>query len=375
MTNTNTDTGLPPQSWLIVTQVKSNRVVYYTDDPAYQPPMGGDWYYCSMHDGPLPPAMTLRNCWGWRFNGGVFSDARPAPAPSTGQTLIDSNRKALLALLKEKIDDIRAPFRPRCRDGDMLRQAKLAEARAFLHAPAQAGASLALPLLEAVAVARHISLDAAARLVLQKHKETWCVLHETERFREQFTVALLAAGSQAQLHELRTWLLDRVYPELSRNLRFATPNTEPPQPDAPLEDTRRVHEAARLKVQLRDAINRQRASLHSDYIQNDAMRRHKARLAHELLAQEAGPHDAADMVPLAAYAAARQLDLPGAARLLLQSMARAEALLLRTEALRDRMLARIDAIACERDIVALDLELAELDRQAGQTDTENPDTQ
>lgn len=372
---TDTDIGVPPQPWLIVTQVKSNRVVYYTDDPAYQPPMEGDWYYCSLHDGPLPPAMTLRNCWGWRFNGGVFSDARPDPAPSAAEALIDSNRKALLALLKEKIDAIRAPFRPRCRDGDALRQAKLAEARAFLHPAAQAGARPSWPLLEAVAVARHISIEAAARLVLRKHEETWCVLHETERFREQFTVALLDAGSQAQLHELRAWLLDRVYPELSRNLRFAVPNTEPPQPEAPLDDIRRVHEVARLKVQLRDSINRQRASLHSDYIQNDAMRRHKARLAQKLLAHPSGPHDEEEMTPLAAYAAARQLDLPEAAHLLLQSMAQADALLLRTEAMRDRMLARIDAIACERDIAALDLELAELDRQAGLADAAHPERQ
>lgn len=368
-----TDTGVPARPWLIVTQVKSNRVVYYTDDPAYQPPMEGDWYYCSVHDGPLPPGMALRNCWGWRFNGGVFSDARPAAAPSANEALLDSNRKALLTLLKERIDEIRLPFRPRCQDGDAVRQAKLAEARAFLHPAAQAGASHSYPLLEAVAVARHISLEAAARLVLHKAEETWCVLHETERFREQLTVALLDARTQAQLHELRAWMLDRVYPELSRSLRFSVPNTEPPQPDAPLGDTRRVHEAARLKVQLRDLVNWQRASLHSDYIQNDAMRRHKARLAQKLLDHPCGQHDDEEMAPLAAYAAARQLDLPAAAHLLLQSVAQADALLLRTEAMRDRMLARIDAIACERDIAALDLALAELDRQARSTETLGPD--
>jgi hypothetical protein len=41
------DCGNPLSCWIVVTQVKSDRVVYFTDDPGYQPPMEGDWYYCS----------------------------------------------------------------------------------------------------------------------------------------------------------------------------------------------------------------------------------------------------------------------------------------------------------------------------------------
>ena len=43
-----------PKTWSLVTQVKSHRVVYFTDDPAYQPPMDGDWYYVSPFAGNSP---------------------------------------------------------------------------------------------------------------------------------------------------------------------------------------------------------------------------------------------------------------------------------------------------------------------------------
>ena len=67
-----------PRVLTIVTQVKSNRVVYFTDDADYLPPTDGDWYYVSSTLGDLPKGMSLRNCWRWRFNGGVFTDAGAA---------------------------------------------------------------------------------------------------------------------------------------------------------------------------------------------------------------------------------------------------------------------------------------------------------
>jgi hypothetical protein len=53
------------KTWFIVSQVKSHRVVYFTDDPGYTPPTEGDWFYVSPYQGELPQAMSLRNCWGW----------------------------------------------------------------------------------------------------------------------------------------------------------------------------------------------------------------------------------------------------------------------------------------------------------------------
>ena len=41
------------RTWVVVTQVKSHRVVYFTDDPDYQPAMQGDWYYVSPEVAPL----------------------------------------------------------------------------------------------------------------------------------------------------------------------------------------------------------------------------------------------------------------------------------------------------------------------------------
>lgn len=350
-----TDGADAPSTWVIVTQVKSNRVVYFTDDPAYQPPMDGDWYYCSTWQGALPDGMTLRNCWGWRFNGGVFSDAREAPKRPEKELLIENNRKALLRILREKIDAVRAPFLPACAHGEALRLAKRQEAQAFLANP---DSEREYPLLQAVAVARNISLLEAARLVEAKAGETERVLHETERFREQLTQAILAADGEPQLLELREWLLDRVYPELSRQFAFRVEHTEPPDLDAPIKDAHRLHEITRLKTQLREAINRQRAPLHSDYIGNDEMRRHKARLAQQLLLAGGTRNPAVDYSPLEAYAEGRNLPLHEAAQLVVDSLAFAAELLARTEAAKDRMLGRIDGIRTLRDIenVALELE-------------------
>lgn len=119
-------------TWIVVTQVKSHRVVYFTDDQSYQPPMDGDWYYYSPYTGDLPVSMTLRNCWGWRFNGSSFVDAREVVKNTREETLIESNRQVLLKILNEKINVIRQPFMPSCRGGDVVRELKLLEAEDYL---------------------------------------------------------------------------------------------------------------------------------------------------------------------------------------------------------------------------------------------------
>jgi hypothetical protein len=361
MSHPHPDTPLPddaaPAQWIVVTQVKSHRVVYFTDDPHYQPPMEGDWYYCSPYGGALPEPMTLRNCWGWRFNGGVFTDARDAPKKTAHETLIESNRKALLKLLQEKIDAVREPFLPGCRQGDTVRQIKLSEARACLD-----GADEAFPHLQAVATARSIGVLEAARLIVAKAQETQRVLLESERFRESLTQAIRTAQTQAQLLELRGWLLDRVYPELSREFRFRIENTEPPDLDRPLDDIQRRHETARLKAQLREVVNHQRAAVHSDYVQNDEVRKHKARLARAVLHNGGVPPHGLDVALLEAYAQARRTDVATAARMIVHAMAVAAEVLTRSEILKDRLLARIDAVKTLADVRAVAAELEAQER-------------
>lgn len=355
------DDGNLTSTWVIVTQVKSNRVVYFTDDPEYQPTMEGDWYYCSPYQGALPVEMTLRNCWGWRFNGGVFSDARTKQRQTTQESLIESNRKALLAILREKIDTIREPFLPMCKQGEVVRQIKLSEAQSYLELSTTVtgdhASPHAYPQLNTVAVARNISLHEAAKLIIAKSEETQRVLLETERFREQLNQAIHSAKTQAQLLQLREWLLDKVYPELSNAFKFRIENTEPINLDVPLGETQRQHEISRLKAQLREIINHQRASIQSDYIFNEEIRKYKARLAQAVLASGNIKPQGVDLSILETYAQARQLDLKEAAQLIVNSMAATAELLAHTESIKDRMLARIEAVKTLRDIHVIDTEL------------------
>ena len=334
-------------------------MVYFTDDPDYQPAMEGDWYYYSTCMGPLPPGMSLRNCWGWRFNGGVFQDAREPAKPSAQQALIDTNRAALQRILRDKIDAIRAPWLAACLHGDALRALKLAEAQTWL-AGRDPDEQSSYPLLEAVALARGVSLQGGAELIVAKADAMHAMLLESERFREQMSEAIRQARSEAQLQALREWLLDKIYPELTREFKFKRENTEPPRLDAPLSEKHRRHEIARLRVQLREAINRQRAPLQSAYVHNDELRRHKARLAQALLNNLGVRPEGIDLAPLEAYAEGRGLTLTAAAELIVHSMAVSAELLAKTEAVKDRMLARIDAIENSRDIAVLDDALAAL---------------
>jgi len=348
--------------WLVVTQVKSSRVVYFTDDPDYQPPGDGDWYYVSGHAGALPAGMTLRNCWGWRFTGGMFVDARdPEPVP-THERLLTNNRNALLRLLNEKIDAAREPFSPTARDGHEVRRLKLAQAQRYRQARSD-GSTPAMgefALLEAAAIARHISMLEAAALIESRARACLTVWEESERFREQLTQAILRANTDAQLLELREWLLDKVYPALSERFTFRVDNSTPPDLDAPLHDLHRVHEVNRLKVQLREAINRQRSSVASEYVLNEDIRKHKLRVARAVLESDPGRLSGIDTGLLENYATSRGLSLIEAARLMSDAAGQAAEMLTKTELVKDRLLGRIDALQTLRDIHSIDAELENL---------------
>lgn len=346
----------PHPAYTIVTQVKAHRVVYFTDDADYQPPMEGDWYYVSSFQGPLPDGMTLRNCWRWRFNGTEFVDAGEAPGRSRSEKLLDYNRGALQKLLREKIDTIRQPLLPSCLGGEALRRAKLDQAKAYLLNDSKED----LALLRAVAVARNMDLAQAASLIVARADETQRALLETERFREQLAQAIETAGTEQQLAELRSWLLDHVYPELSSAFKWRTDDTRPADSAAALGDVQRVHEIARLKAQLREAINASRASLHSDYVLNEEVRKQKVRLAQTLVAARGVKQVGVDYGLLEGYAEGRQVSLLEAAQLLLASTAQAASVLHATECQKDRLLFRIENVLTHRDLQDVEQEMKNL---------------
>ncbi|HYS75999.1 MAG TPA: hypothetical protein VEM38_07905 [Burkholderiales bacterium] len=246
-TPTDAEAGASRRIYMIVTQVKSNRVLYFTDDPDYSPPMDEDWYYVSSHDGELPKGMSLRNCWRWRFNGGAFKDTRPeSPPKDAAQRLLDHNRAALLAILNEKIDAIRGEHAPSCRLGSLVRAEKLREAGAFF-ADGLRGES---PYLEAVAAARSITLAEAARLVLERAQAMADALTETEPVRERFKQAICAARTEEELLSLRERLLTDVYPQLSERFALKIDRTVPVDPHQPLPEPHLVHERSRLHARL-----------------------------------------------------------------------------------------------------------------------------
>lgn len=333
------------RTWFVVTQVKANRVVYFTDDPAYQPPMEGDWYFVSQHVGNMPPGMTLQNCWGWRFNGGVFSDVREAEPLPTLQRLLENNRQALLRLLQEKVNKARQKWQSSCEFGGEIRQRKLAQAKAFI--VGRATMTEDFDLLHAVAAARGMEVAEAAHLIVQQDGAMWMALETTEAVRERLDVAIREARSNDALVALRRELLEDAWPESSQKFSFPAVVTEPSDLSAPLSDLHRVHEVARLSIQLRQIINARRSAVHRAYVGDETMLRHKARLAQAVLnKEEAGM----DLRLLENMAHAHRLSSSDAARLILGSMSEAEQILVSTELTKDRLLAEIESIVNLRDV-------------------------
>ncbi|GAB7541626.1 hypothetical protein CS8_012890 [Cupriavidus sp. 8B] len=347
-------------SWIIVTQVKSNRLVYFTDDPDYQPVMEGDWYFVSQYLGDLPAAMTLRNCWGWRFNGGVFKDVRePEPKPQL-ERLLDSNRRALLTLLRDKISQARSRFTATCALGNEVRQQKLLEARQYASTLTEAlPETLTFPMLDAIATARGISLSEAASLVESRHTETLAMLVRTERVREHYTQAIHRALTQDDMVRLRRELLDEVLPELSAKFPFPASTFEPEDWQKPLSETHQAHEIARLRTQLREVVNAVRSRLQDDsaYIANDVVSQRRVKLARALLDNGGIKPDDLDFTLLEVYARGRDLSLPDAASELLATMRQADEKLVQTEILKETIQARIHSISTLRDIQAIGVDL------------------
>ncbi|KAL0630330.1 hypothetical protein Q9L58_010823, partial [Maublancomyces gigas] len=214
------------KNWYVVSQVKSHRVVYFTDDPDYTPPMDGDWYYISSFQGELPADLTLRNCWSWRFNGTEFEDARTKKPTSQAETLLKSNKEALRHLLKEKIDLVRKHPVPNCVNSGILRELRLQEARVIL-GDAGVDETVEFPLLMNSAAVRGISVRAMAQRTIEAHERDTRVLIESELLRDEIAESINQAKNQSQLFSIRQRLLSEVVPSQSEKLKSAPTNTTP----------------------------------------------------------------------------------------------------------------------------------------------------
>ena len=352
--------------WYVVSQVKSDRVIYFTDDPDYRPPMEGDWYFVSHYLGAIPPAMTLRNCWGWRFNGLEFVNANDPDKESARQALVESNRQALHALLTNRIDAARRPWMPTCAFGESLRADKLREAAAYrsMAGGAAAPGQEQFELLEATAAARGITVAEAAELILQRARATREALLHSERVRESFAVAIDAARSDDEMIRLRSRLINDVGPGDSGSLPAPPVPMTPREWDEPLGDRERTHEAASLRTQLRDAINARRGRVHDGYLDDETLMKHKAKLAQSLLNNDGIRPEGMDFSLLVDFAEPRNLSLQEAARLSLGAVTEAEGILRATEREKDRALARIEAARTLRDFHRIRLELDSLNSRA-----------
>ncbi|WP_116138508.1 hypothetical protein [Trinickia diaoshuihuensis] len=351
-------TASAASGWFIVTQVKSNRIVYFTDDPNYTPVSEGDWYFVTHYLGDLPEGMTLANCWGWRFNGGTFADAREPTAREPHEALLESNRRALLTLLRQKIDQARERWAPTCSMGDLLRQRKLDEARRYRQAVSAPGGSDEandFELLRSVATTQGVTLDEAAELIVRLDRDMLQSLTHTEVVREHYARAIRSAATQDELIELRRNLLSERW-QAPINTASVSPPMDPSDWHAPLASTQRANEIVRLQSRLRQIVNDRRAHVLGDYAGNDLLTQYKTTLAHQILngGKQARQQD---LKLIESYASARNLSVEDAARLMLGAADEAQQVLIGTEVRKDQLLARIEAVKTLSDVRAVGLEL------------------
>jgi hypothetical protein len=219
--------------------------------------------------------------------------------------------------------------------------------------------------LAQVAQARGCAMEQAAKLIVaraQAQEQMWL---ETERFREQLTQLIQESQTQTQLLEIREWLLDAVYPELSHQFKYPQSNTEPIDTSAGLTDIARLHEITRLKAQLRETINNQRKHLYTAYVLGEQVWQHKLKQAQQWLSQTASKPDddvSAGFELLHSYAQAKNWNKTEAAQALLDAASAASQTLLDTERSKDQLLARIEGLKTLADVYQLEQELKDLSR-------------
>jgi hypothetical protein len=346
-------TATPPAdegacTWFVVSQCKSNRVVYFTDDTDYAPPMHGDWYYVSPHQGELPDGMTLRNCWRWRFDGHAFVEASEPKAIPQQVALLQSNKAALLRLLHEKIDALRNPFVTSSVLGEQVRSAKLQEARAVLAGDSTGTTAGNLTYLIETAAAAACTVQDMAQRIVQQHTTQQAVLHQTESLRMHLSAAIAGASTHAELIAIRQRIMSDLAPEMNSAIKpdhtTARKHTAKPTEQA-------LHqEQLRLSVQLREKINDLRRPCVSHYLLDDVVLKHKGQIAQAVLAQGGAIPAGVDGIVLISHAAARGQTLLAAAHEVLSEMNDTAQTLLATEQLKDAWSVRIASVQSFKDI-------------------------
>ncbi|MBD2512753.1 hypothetical protein H6G91_37160 [Nostoc muscorum FACHB-395] len=345
------------RTWTIVSQVKSHRVVYFTEDTNYTLPAEGDWYYLSPYIGELPKGITLRNCWRWRFNGSSFVDAGSAQQKSSAEVLIQRNRNTLNTMLREKIEVLQKPYCPSSPFGHLARERKLIEAQELLSSE---GSKRDYPFLTDAAATYSLTLREMAEVILAKNAEFEEVLRCTELLRERFTVEIAQAETDAELIDIRSRLMEEIAPEINARFAVKTENTTPQQQNQMPSDDELAHEQVRLQVQLRERINALRRTVVSDYVLDDMMLKLKGRIAHAVMMAGGAVPQGIDLTPLISHAAARGMSLEASAHEVLTEMDESAAVLLKTEQMKDILLSRIAVVRSYKDIKAVSKDIQSL---------------
>ncbi len=342
-----TVTQAAPDCWIVVCQVKSDRVVYFTSDFEYQAPLQGDWYYVHQHLGELPEQMTLANCWRWRYRGKDFLDTVEAhfATPTTAlQRLVESNKQALRQMLTDKIHALRKPYILRDLGKEQARQLRLLESKAI-----QAGTAdeAKLSLLPSAAAVRGISMLDMAKRTLAAHQKQQDILTETERVRDEIAVLIDQATTQDDLLILRERLMSDLAPEQNDAYAITPNNTTPIRQDAEPKPAELEQEQLRLRIQLRLKINSLRRLYVSDYLLDDVVVRYKGQIAQAVINKKMND---LNLRPLISLAAAQRTTLDEAAHSVLKEMDDTAQALLETEQMKEALLARIAAMKTFQDI-------------------------
>jgi hypothetical protein len=335
--------------WIIVSQVKSHRLVYFTDDLSYRPPTQGDWYHISQHRGPLPPEMTLKNCWGWRYRGMAFIDARDKSAVNPKDSLLAHNKKALRELLQDKIKAMRQRFASPSIFGDEIRQMRLSEARQILagQAPDAAG------LLAHSAQIRGIGVqEMAQRTVTAFERQQQALIH-SEMLQDQLMAAIDCSKEQMQLLEIREQIMSDLAPEVNEKYKIKSEHTTPQKIKQSLAPDEITQEQLRLGIELRLKINALRQPYLSDYLLDDVVMQHKMRMAQAVISNRGQAPANQDVLLLVSHAAARQQTLLEAAHDVLSEMNQTAQIILESEQLKDAFLAKISAAQSPTDFEQL----------------------
>jgi hypothetical protein len=342
-------TGESERIWIIVSQVKSYRVVYFTDDNDYAPDAEGNEYFVSLYNGKLPKGMTLSNCWHWLFDGFFFVDAGIAKQRASSETLRQQNRNALNTMLREKVEVLQRPYCPSSSMGYLARKRKLAEAQYLL---ADEISERDYPYLTEAADISRCTVREIAELIVTKQTEFDEMLRRTERWRESLALVIRTAVTDADLAAVHQRLLEQPAPEI--NAHFVV---EPQQArQEQVEQMPELHrERRRLQIQLRDRINTLRRVYKPDYLLDDVMFQHLSRIAQALLSANGQIEQLPrgfDITPLVSRASASRQTLLEAAQEVLVESDRKTKILWETEQMKDAMLSRIASIQSFPDIEA-----------------------